>query len=77
MTDLGPDPTVADVPVEPGDDVDEGDITPEVPTIPDEPDEKEGEAWEADKDVTPDSSADDPVGEQPDEPQGGPGVRRQ
>jgi hypothetical protein len=58
-----PDPTTADVPESPRDDVDEGDITPEVPAIPDEPDEKEGEAWEAEKDVTPDSSADDAVEE--------------
>jgi hypothetical protein len=60
-----PDPTTPDAPESPGDDVDEGDITPEVPAVPDEPDEAEGEAWEADKDVTPDSSADDAAVEEP------------
>jgi hypothetical protein len=60
-----PDPTVGDVDLDAGDDVDEGDVTPDQATteIPDTPDETEGEAWEAEKDVTPDASADDAVDE--------------
>lgn len=44
---------------------DEGDLgsASAAPEIPDEPDETEGEAWMAEKDVTPDMSADDPVAE--------------
>lgn len=60
-----PDPTIDDVDLEPGDDVDEGEVTPgeAVLEIPDEPDETEGEDWVEEKDVTPDMSADDPVAE--------------
>ena len=65
MEERAPDPTIDDVELEAGDDVDEGDVAPgeAIAEIPDEPDESEGEDWVEEKDVTPDMSADDPVAE--------------